>query len=150
MYWNLSNEYGTGSLTCYNQLGQGLFLANANPTGWNVNSDIRIKKNINNINNELDNILKLRPVNYNFIKELSDINPIPKVGFIAQEIEKIYPNLVSKSCYSEELQDYIKGINMTDMIPYLVKAIQEQQDIIGSQGKEIKEIKDRLNEKQIK
>jgi len=144
--WHMSNEETTGALTLYDNSTYGVFLGPGG-TSWQSYSDIRIKKNIASIsNNELDNILKLRPVNYNFIKDIS-INemPIPKrVGFIAQEVEKIYPNLISKSYYSEEFQDYIKGISTTDMIPYLVKAIQEQNEIINRQGEKIEELENKI------
>jgi hypothetical protein len=46
-------------------------------------------------------------------------------GFIAQEVETVLPDLISD--YKHEELDDAKSVRMGDMIPTLVKAIQEQQ-----------------------
>ena len=53
-----------------------------------------------------------------------------QMGFIAQEMEKVFPQLVSiipdKNIDGSKISDY-KGINYIGLIPVLTKAIQEQQ-----------------------
>jgi len=138
----------TGSLTVYNQSGIGVFLSPSG-TSWSANSDSRIKKNINYLsNNESDNILKLKPCTYNYISD--DENQKSRIGFIAQDVETIYPNIIEVGSYSDELQDNIKAINTSDLIPYIIKAIQEQDEkisniVISSQIEYITNLENKIN-----
>ena len=138
----------TGSLTVYNQSGIGVFLSPSG-TSWSANSDSRIKKNITYLsNNELDNILKLKPCTYNYISD--DENQKSRIGFIAQDVETVYPNIIENGSYSDELQDNIKAINTSDLIPYIIKAIQEQDEkisniVISSQIEYITNLENKIN-----
>ncbi|GIV28031.1 MAG: hypothetical protein KatS3mg027_1845 [Bacteroidia bacterium] len=101
-----------------------------------LRSDIRYKKNINNISTAIAQINKLRPVSYNMLPELeSDFKEHLHFGFIAQEVEAIFPNLVVTTTNG------YKGLNYTELIPILTKAIQEQQAIIESQKSEMEQLK---------
>ena len=66
-----------------------------------------------------------------------------KIGFIAQEIEKIFPEIVNETTISEKNgEDWIynkkiKGIDYSAFSPLIIKAIQEQQQIIDDNTKEI-------------
>jgi hypothetical protein len=78
-------------------------------------SDIRLKENIINLPSQLNNILSLKPCEFDY-KDGSG----HQIGFIAQEIQNIYPDSVS-----EDKNGYlmVTGWNKTEAI--LVKAIQE-------------------------
>lgn len=76
-------------------------------------SDINLKKNINTLTNCYDIVSDLNPVGFKWIKNNKD-----NVGFIAQEVEQIIPNIVSDN-------DEYKAIAETKIIAYLVGAIQE-------------------------
>ena len=76
-------------------------------------SDINLKKNINTLTNCYDVVSDLNPVGFKWIKNNKD-----NVGFIAQEVEQIIPNIVSNI-------DEYKAIAETKIIAYLVGAIQE-------------------------
>ena len=76
-------------------------------------SDINLKKNINTLTNCYDIVSDLNPVRFKWIKDNKD-----NVGFIAQEVEQIIPNIVSDN-------DEYKAIAETKIIAYLVGAIQE-------------------------
>jgi len=104
-----------------------------NYTGW---SDKRLKKNIKNLNYGLDAIMKLRPVSYAWKKEV-DADKANSLGFIAQEVEKVIPELVTES---ETIFDdkKAKGIDYVKMVAVLTKAVQEQQ-------KQIDELKKLIN-----
>ena len=78
-------------------------------------SDFNLKKNINSLeyNNEL---LQLEPVTFQW-KDSNKSNT-SNAGFIAQDIEKIFPDLVKRGL------DNYKSVNYISFIPYLVKHIQ--------------------------
>ena len=111
-------------------------------------SDRRDKENIENLNYGLPEIMKLRPVSYNW-KE----NPQwgRKIGFIAQEVKPILKEVVqtgdlqlkngtdSIAAKTDKL-----GIYYSDIIPVAVKAIQEQQIIIEKQAIENAALKERI------
>jgi hypothetical protein len=86
-------------------------------------SDIRQKKNIENLNYGLNEVMAMRSVSYEW---KHDTIGETKVGFIAQELEQIVPEVVVVG--DDSLQT--RGVNYAELIPVLVKAIQEQQQII--------------------
>ncbi|MEI6316748.1 MAG: tail fiber domain-containing protein, partial [bacterium] len=81
-------------------------------------SDVRLKKNIDNINYGLADIMKLRPVDYNWKFEAD--GSTKSLGFIAQEVEAVIPNLVTT-----DPDTGYKQLNTIGMAPILTKAIQE-------------------------
>ena len=89
-------------------------------------SDETLKTNIKPLETGLNEILKLQPRRFDWIDE-SDKNV---AGFIAQEVESILPDLVKDYAYSDT--ETKKALKMGDMIPTLVKAIQEQQTLINN------------------
>ena len=85
-------------------------------------SDLRMKKNIVPISGTLDKIIQLKPSTYNLI-DSEDQTP-KSIGFIAQEVERLFPELV------RELDDGYKGLQYDGFAVLAIKAIQEQQNII--------------------
>ena len=85
-------------------------------------SDRRLKENITDLPSQLANITALRPVEFDYIESEGGGH---QLGFIAQEVEEIYPDLVG------ERQDGMKTLSgMGKMEARLIKAMQEQQAII--------------------
>ena len=85
-------------------------------------SDIRFKKDISPLLHSLDNVLKLQGVNYFWkSKEFPDryFNDKKQIGLIAQEVEKIYPELVLTDV------DGYKSVDYSKLTPILVEAIKE-------------------------
>ncbi|MDT8401770.1 MAG: tail fiber domain-containing protein [Bacteroidales bacterium] len=115
---------------------------NAYSTGsWNT-SDARLKKNISEIDNPLGKLMKTRGTIFEFrTDEYEDYNFAEgtQFGFIAQELEHIFPELVNT-----DNKGY-KSVNYNGMTPILVEAIKEQQRQIESQQKEIDELKALVN-----
>ena len=103
------SSLGTG--TVYSNGGT---LTNTNP------SDLNLKTNIAPINYGLDEILKLNPVTFDWKNDT--INQGKQYGFIAQEVQKIMPDLVKKGEYL--------GLDKEAIFTTLVKAIQELNDKI--------------------
>ena len=79
-------------------------------------SDISVKENISEVDSMISKINELRVVNYNRKKDASKKN---HVGIIAQELEEVFPHLISKND-DDTLMVYKIGLVMP-----LIKAVQE-------------------------
>ncbi|MDC1266152.1 tail fiber domain-containing protein [Flavobacteriaceae bacterium] len=90
-------------------------------------SDKKFKRNITKIENPLETILKLNGKKYNWrvdeFKEF-DFTSRKQIGFIAQEVKEIIPEIV----YVDDKGEH--SMNYTALIPLLVEAIKEQQNQI--------------------
>jgi hypothetical protein len=115
------------------QLGNTAVTTIGGQVAWTAASDSRIKKNIINSNYGLSTVLKLRPVEYNLIS-----NDLRQVGFIAQEVQKLVPEVVTGK-EGDLSKGEILGITYSNLVPVLTKAIQEQQ-------KQIEELKALVNQ----
>ena len=92
-------------------------------------SDIRFKENVRDLDVGLDKIMALKPRLYDW-KEGKGANIKNARGFIAQEFEQVFPDLIDEwKDPAPEGEEPYKAVN-ADLIPVLVKAIQEQQAII--------------------
>ena len=78
----------------------------------------------------MSEILALQPRRFDW-KEGKGLDKKDDVGFIAQEFETVLPNSVGLSKAGEDGIEY-KNVNHGELIPTLVKAIQEQQALITS------------------
>ena len=104
-------------------------------------SDERLKENVKLIENPIDKLKQLRGVEFDW-KPLTDEekksihgNEGHDVGVIAQEVEKVLPEVVQtrKSGY--------KAVKYEKMIPLLIESIKEQQEQIEDLKKEVEELK---------
>jgi len=94
-----------------------------NTTGtYGTLSDIKLKENIVDATSKLNDVMALKVRNFNLKSEPE----LKQIGFIAQELETIFPSMV------EETLNQTKIVKTTVLIPILVKAIQEQQALIES------------------
>lgn len=105
-------------------------------------SDERLKENIKDLEGGLDTILSLKPRTFDW-KDGSKLNV---TGFIAQEVELVKSNCVDEWIPSDspENETPYKTVRQ-DFIPEIVKAIQEQQDIINNLKAEIETLKSQIN-----
>ena len=105
-------------------------------------SDRREKKNIKALNYGLAEVLQLKSVSFNWKNKN---NPDLKLGLIAQEVQTLIPEVVKAHIWevNEESGKRTKkqlnrlGVYYSDLVPVLIKAIQEQNKIIESQGKDL-------------
>lgn len=81
------------------------------------NSDERLKENISRIGNPLNSLEHLNAYHYNW-KDASRDTGL-QTGLLAQEVEKVFPELVSEN------GEGIKGVNYIGLIPYLLEAVKE-------------------------
>ena len=110
--WNPKG--GNNAVVWWNQIGSG------SVKYWiDKSSDRRLKENIAPTTiNAIDTINKLDMVKFDFIKDKKH----EEVGLIAQEVEDIIPQAISRDPESE---DSYLHIDYTAFVPYLIKAIQE-------------------------
>ena len=87
-----------------------------------------IKENVNPISGALEDILKLTGVIYDR-KDKSSIN---EPGLIAEDVDKILPNLVTKDADGNPF-----GIQYTKIVAYLIEAIKDQQQQIEELKKKV-------------
>jgi hypothetical protein len=92
-------------------------------------SDQRLKENIRDSSDGLSVINGLRPVRYDW-KEGFGNDRKDQLGFIAQEVEAVFPEAVSEWQVNKEDETVYKTVGPSALIPVLVKAIQEQQALI--------------------
>jgi hypothetical protein len=105
-------------------------------------SDIAYKENIKTLETGLNEIMALKPIRFDWKEGRGNGNK-NVVGFIAQDLELVLPDLVEE--YEKELgsTETLKGIKMSDLIPTLVKAIQEMNATITSLQEQITELKNK-------
>lgn len=101
------------------------------------NSDERLKQNITELKSSNEIINKLRPVSYfwNETGKKKGGNAQLQYGLVAQEVEKVLPNIVSTD------NDGYKSVNYNELIPILLQTVQEQDQKIEKLQNEIQQLK---------
>jgi hypothetical protein len=117
--------------------GSGQINANgAGAAAFGAFSDSRLKENIVDLPSQLDNIMALRPVEYDYIESEGGGH---QIGFVAQEVKAIYPDLVG-----ERADGMLTLSDMNKNDARLIKAIQEMKAIIDTQDSTITSLTDRI------
>ncbi|SDI30047.1 tail fiber domain-containing protein [Chryseobacterium jejuense] len=101
------------------------------------NSDERLKQNIIALQSSHEIINKLRPVSYfwNETGKKKGGNAQLQYGLVAQEVEKVLPNIVSTD------NDGYKSVNYNELIPILLQTVQEQGKKIEELQREVQNLK---------
>lgn len=115
-------------------------------------SDKRYKNNIKLLENPLENISKIRGVTYNWKREEypeRDFTEKKQIGVIAQEVEAVFPELVSTN------KDGYKSVDYTKLTPILLEAVKELKNQyselekrltnVEKQNSELKNLKELVN-----
>jgi hypothetical protein len=108
--------------------GSGGVQLTSGATSWSSLSDERLKNVNSNIDFAIDKLMTLNAINFSW--KYDDTNK-ENIGLIAQEIEKVFPQVIDKSKLpSKDDQENIDeteylSVRYTELIPILVKAIQE-------------------------
>jgi hypothetical protein len=122
--------YSTGASAYRFYVGWGGTIY-ATSTSISAISDIRYKENVRDLDDGLSKIMALQPRKFDW-KEGKGRDVKNDRGWIAQEIETVFPDLVDEwKDEAPEGEEPYKSVR-PDLIPVLVKAIQEQQAIIES------------------
>ncbi|MDZ7848049.1 MAG: tail fiber domain-containing protein [Owenweeksia sp.] len=114
-------------------------------------SDRRDKTNIRELDYGLQELMALKPVRFNW-KEKSEQGD--KLGLIAQDLQKVIAEVVKTHDYERQEDGSLKkvknerlGVYYSDLIPVLIKSIQEQQQEIEelkAQNEELEQMKEEL------
>ncbi len=106
-------------------------------------SDIRYKKNIQPVCDALNSLLSIHGIYYNWDKEKfaeKAFTDERQIGFSAQEIEKLFPEIVQTDASGYKAVDYSR------LTPVLVEAIKEEQKEIKEQNEKIAELEQAIKE----
>lgn len=95
-------------------------------------SDQRLKERVVNVSYGASDLEKLRPVSFNWKGKTGEG---VHLGFIAQEVQDVFPELVTEDKNKMLMVDY------GALVPVLVKVINEQQLVIDEQVSDIEELK---------
>jgi hypothetical protein len=125
---------------------QNGFQGATGPVGPPAPSDRRLKKDIKKIEGALNKVLKLRGVYFNwknFDYQVENRETERELGFIAQEIEHVIPELVFKK-NTENAKFQVK---YPDMIALCLEAIKEQSEILDNSEKKLSTLENIAKEK---
>jgi hypothetical protein len=102
-------------------------------------SDRRLKRNIVNLPNTLEKTLSLRPVTFDWIDPEQSKTQGKQIGFIAQEVEELFPELVKTDATGLKAMDYSK------LSVIIIQAFKEQQQIITKQQSDLDQQQKSIN-----
>lgn len=125
--WSMYST-GAGAYRFYVGYGGTIYATSTTITGI---SDQRLKENIRDLDDGLASVMALKPRKFDW-KENKGANIKNARGFIAQEFEQVFPDMIDEwQDPAPEGEEPYKAVR-ADLIPTLVKAIQEQQTLITS------------------
>ncbi len=99
---------------------------------YHIHSDKRLKRDITQLSHILSQVVRINPAAYQWVDQPDQEHP--SLGVIAQELEAIFPSIVSTN------EDGYKMVNYDALGVLAIQAIKEQQAIIESQQKQIDQI----------
>ena len=176
--YNASTGYGVRG---YCELGSGVYGSSGSNYAGYFNgpvlassyqtSDIKLKQNVKDFTSAMDIINKLRPKEFEYRRDgdykFMNLPTGNQYGLIANEVEKVLPNLVRESSFDPNVEKQVKpvnpadkkaaltsntkseiinfkALNYTELIPIMIKGMQEQDAIIQKQQTQIDELKNML------
>lgn len=126
--WDISVSYADVLHLVYNGVEKVRF-SNIDGDIW-TSSDLRLKKDIRDFGTALPKLMKLKARSYHY-KDNDDAAPL-SYGFIAQEVEQVFPGAVSSAGHNG-----MKAVAYQKLNILAIQSIQEQQVMIEAQQKEI-------------
>lgn len=143
-----ANGYGAGTehsnyrLGVKAQWGGSSYVMHYIYTNLNI-SDIRLKENVKNSETDaLETVNQMKVRQFDWKERMGGWHQ--NIGFVADELEEIDPNLALGGGYDENGEMDIKQINSPYLLNYAIKAIQELSAKVDEQEKHIKELERRL------
>lgn len=115
---SITRFYVNGDGDCFNLTGV-----------YGTISDKKVKKNIVDSSSVLDKVKKIGIKNYDLVTDVE--NNSSRCGFIAQDLQKIFPELVTSSKLNEDDIEETMAVSSSLLIPILIKAIQELEQKIN-------------------
>jgi len=122
----------------------GYILTSGSTISFVQGSDYRLKEDIIDMDKSatLSKLMQVKPVNFDW----KDGTKINQDGFIAHELQAIFPQVIhgEKDAVHEDGSINPQGINLAQLIPYLVASIQEQQKLITTLQEQILELQTKV------
>lgn len=115
----------------------GYFEGKVFTTASYQSSDVRLKKDIKEAPYGLNTLLDLHPVTFKWKKDGAE--PAAQLGLIAQEVQKVVPEVVAPTG-----TDGMLSVNYVALLPIVIKGVQEQQQIVREQRARIQKQEDRI------
>lgn len=143
-----ANGYGVGSEHANHRLGVKAQWGSSSYTMYYIytnttTSDIRLKENVKNSETDaLETVNRMKVRQFDWKERMGGWHQ--SIGFVADELEEIDPNLALGGGYDENGEMDIKQINSPYLLNYAIKAIQELSAKVDEQEKRIKELERRL------
>ena len=114
----------------------GTISSNATTTSYNETSDRRLKKNIEDCDSAISKVGAIRVRRFDW--KIDDSRQ--DYGVIAQELISVAPRAVYQSVNEEDMM----GVDLSKLVPMLIKCSQEQQQLIESQQSTINDLMSRV------
>ena len=133
--YNDTNDFVTIKTGSFNVEATGGFISNheIEAPSFYARSDVRFKKNILPITSALDKVSMLQGVTYTYIN-----SETPRIGLIAQEVEKVVPEVVRTSKGEEDYKSVEYG-NLTSILIEAVKELRLQNKLLQQEIASLKE-----------
>ncbi len=136
--WRLQTQ-AAGDLVFDSGLGSGYAYLSRNSGSFNITSDARFKRDVQPLGPLLDRVLALEPVTFRYLHAPADSPPV--VGFIAQQVLPLFPEVVDE-------KDGQYAIGYDAFGPIAIGAIQELntrlEAKLAAKDAEVAELKSRL------
>ena len=133
LHINYANDFGQVNIDSDTYVSGKVY-----SNGVALTSDARYKMNIVTLDHALENLLNLRGVTYDYDRAKWPAKNFPaerQIGFIAQEVERIFPELVVTDANG------YKSVMYQNAVPILVEGMKAQQKQIEAQKREIETLK---------
>jgi len=135
-HYNGSIEIDTASTTDtlmsfrYNNVQVGSIARNQTSTSYLTTSDYRLKTNVKSLDNASQRLSQLPVYQFTFYTDQSTYVD----GFLAHEVKSVVPEAVygDKDAVDEQGTPIYQGIDQSKLVPLLVAAVKEQQEVINN------------------
>ena len=139
-----NNDFACNQFTFYHkplstsQNVVGTIATFSSSTQYNTTSDYRLKENVIPLSDSIIRLKQLKPSRFNFIEDPERTMD----GFLAHEVQNTVPEAVNgeKDAVDENGNEVHQGIDQAKIVPLLVAAVQEQQEIIESLKQRIEQL----------
>ena len=112
--------------------GSAVFVTSTGQLGTQLSS-ARYKRDIHSLGAQSQKLHQLRPVSFRYKQ---DPQGVQQYGLVAEEVAKVYPELVLTGEKGE-----IEGVQYQGLIPLVVNEVQHQQRVLDKQSQELAAVK---------
>ena len=105
-----------------------------------MGSDSSVTMHISPIDAPMASVMQLEGIRFSYSYDMeNDSDPQYRLGLVAQDVERVVPEAV------KEMEDHLKAVAYSDMVPLLIEAMKEQQLQIDSLQVSLMEQEEQIN-----